>query len=459
MNLTFQYKILIALAMICLISACAKEFDEEMLDVPEVEVPVVEQVEMDLYLVIDPEIAPLAKCVFDGTEFQFGEDGHLCFDSVLLDKHGDVFVIDAPGYSTLVKYVYPRLNASQVLKIDLMPLKVLSSFSAKDDAIISEGAYKISIPANSMINAEGQIYDGVVTPMISLTRAVFSRYIDQQHNVQYQKNGANHMVSPLAWIDFNLVDHLGNKLEIKEDAKLEFSFKPSFSGETMLSVDAVYFDKSDNKWIPKSGMTSKEGRFVGELSDVGLHVFGVEKPTTLAEVKLLDKSNNPIMNEKVLVLFDGLFNAITVSTDGEGNLRTPLPVDTKYFVGAISICMAPNNSGRAYEYLDMEMLSYEEDLQVLGNWRAEKIGLRVIEGRLLDCDGQVLGNRTVSVDRESPFSKSFRTDSNGVFKFFDDACFSNMHFNVLDCGTNNFEKSIDLKAEVDIDLGDVKICP
>lgn len=452
MNLTFQYKILIALAMICLISACAKEFDEEMLDVPEVEVPVVEQVEMDLLVMVHSSVADIASCRIGGNNYVFDSSGTLCIDDILIDVKGEWIVVSAPGYSSVVKLIMPRLESRSTIWVDLEPLKEMAQFNASDGVIVEDEAALIEVPKDAFVDENGILYNGLVHFRMSLTRAFYYSKLRAFSMIYHNRNNSNEIVAPRGMCDLKFIDDSGNILSLRDGVEVKVEINNIFGPKD--SLETFHFAIDELKWSSLGFAQKKNEWIVKDIDRMGLIVFGESRKSTIVEFQVEDQQGQPIINETTVCFDVNNSSPYVVNIDNDGYVKAPFSTGDDLYLLVFNYCNIQN-----FEYKKLPLINLQNSVASLEPVRSDSVRYKKVIGRLFSCDSIPLKNHLIREKGWGRFYDVVYSDNHGRFEKLVRLCSNNVEFDFGGCISAQQVLKFDINDDGVTDLGDIYVCP
>lgn len=442
-------------AMLCFISllmiACNKDIDEEMLDVPDGPVPVVEQVEMDLLVIVDRLIADKSICIIKGEHYSFNSQGILCLDNFLFSVKGEWLRIETDGHNSVLKYVIPRVNGFVSINANsIRSYKKADEFDSMEGAVYGTEDFELEYPAMAFVDESGIIYNGVVQPSLWFRNEIYLSENDIVPNVFYKDiKGNDNAVFHYMWLEIEFRDDANNLLKISKDKTVKFKYKQAYSNMDR-GLELFTFDKDLNLWRNEGISDFKDGWVLGELKNDGLFVFGKSRQSNLVEFKILDSDSNPVIHEEVVIWEGGSTFPYNTNSDGEGFVRAPAPIGLNFHVGVVYYC-----NGIGHVNIEKQATEYSESILQLSDCEMDQVKMKKFSGKLLACDSLPYSNHLMMINNHKPIV----TEGDGSFVFYIKDCHNSAEYKVLSCdGEVRYDRTFTDLNEAG-DLGTVFLCP
>lgn len=253
----------LCLLLLC-ISSCRDEINEFSVDSDE-EPPLV-LVETSIKgRVIDDIGNPVANALVNvgNTSIFSGSDGFFEFDQLAVEKSGDVVSADVPGYFTGVSQANFAAANESFLEIQVLAKGEPDMVSSMiDAAIVKPNGVEINIPANSIVDGNGNRYDG--------NTMVFSKWLDPTDEdlggimpgslVATDQNSDDVVLATYGMLALDLEAENGEVLSLAEGAMVEVNLPipEELRMDAPEEMPLWEYDLEEGKWFEK-GKCIKNG--------------------------------------------------------------------------------------------------------------------------------------------------------------------------------------------------------
>lgn len=417
MNTKLFYLVLAALFTLM---SCHKDDETfESKDVSTFTAEVVQEIQSTIVgYVYDENNQPVADAsvLTYSTQTKTDENGLFIIDNAKMDKQGTYIKVYKDGYILGSDYVYPQNDATTYSYTKLLALTKNKSFTASDGGTIEAAAGgKISFAAQSIVRANGDVYNGKVY--------VTAKYLDPNSADLSDKmpgglvadaaNGNTVILGTLGMMAVELRDGDGNELSLDplKPAEIQFPVRTANAPET---IQLWSFDENKGRWKEEGIATKTSDFYVAKVSHFSF--WNCDAPFPLIEVcgKVVDEQGNPVPNAYVYVEATGL-GASMGYTNSDGVFCGKMPKNTELQI-----------SFRKFAYCDQSgntiTVGPFSTNTTLNDFVFVTTNPKVLEGTLV-CDGVPVPNGLVVVSIND-IKSIFSTDENGTYR---------IDFNTITC--------------------------
>ena len=380
-------RIILFLMLALSLASCRKDTDDISLRDITYQPPVVRVNGKLTGQVVDADGNPVANAQVNVGQqtAQTNELGLFFFNDIALNATGTFVQAQASGYFPGSTRFFPRPNASNIVRIGLIPRTYADQVSASSGGTVSlSNGAKVTLPANGIVDAAGNNYSGSVqVAMFWINPAADNLHDIMPGNLQgIDRN--NREVSMATWgmMAVELFSPDGQKLQIKpgEKAILTFPLPAEYRAQAPGSMPLWYFDENLGLWIEEGQARLQGNTYVGEVGHFSF--WNVDFPFPLIDITgVININGLPAGSKLVVIRVDGLNSVGSGYTNTEGVFSGKVPqnqVLTVQVMGACNNVMASLNIGPFAENTDVGTLNFT----LSGPTNS------VISGQLLNCDGE-----------------------------------------------------------------------
>ncbi len=456
-----KISIIFFFAIIFLAQSCTKEHDMMHIEEePFTPISYIETKSLVISLFRDIHFS----CVINDQEYFSDDPGILILEDLLLKKEGNVIIIKSEGYYDELRYIIPSSGARLYLEVRMNEQKYFEGFDAKEGGTIVINDIEISFDPNTIVDADGNEYEGEVKASANHTRSelyfTLSRSFTQN---KFMLNGKNHTLNLLGGVDIILFDELLNPLFLKKDATVEFSFKVHTSENNVIpdNLEVLLYDNEEEVW-QRIAQANKDGeRWYGNLSDLGRLIWGVPYESRLAEIKCITENGNAVVNALVF-LYTEYGNPMSIGySDDKGILRIHVPVDESFILRSFELLCTGLFTSQEYSAVGNGV----EDILMPDNFIIESFGnsqnYNVFKGNAVNCVGEIIEKSAIILPTRHGHNSVIFSDKTGNFNFVFPKCsLAQVEISMLDVASNlrSNEYNYENTDEPFIDLGSVLIC-
>ena len=384
------------------------------------------------------------------------QNGYFKFESELLLESGSYMTFKQNGFFEGYKFVNPSLNRTGYVEVMMVEKGLPTMISASTGGVVPvNGGAKVSLPANGIIDASGNAYNGDVN--------VYTFWYDPLGNQITQLmpgdlraiNESSQFVQlqTFGMMAVELESAAGEKLNLAEGSKatLEFPVDPSLNSSAPQEIPLWYFNELTGYWMEEGAAQLADGKYTGTVSHFSFWNCDAPFPLVKLSGRILDQNGNPVKQASICITVTT--NGLTGYgwTDSEGYYCGKVPK------GKTLAMQVKDNCGNVvYEEAPIGPLDSNFDMgEITINF---DYGSR-IHGVLV-CNGVPVSNGYVVVSSQFGY-QIFDADENGKFSgtFINcgDTDLSVQGFNADDL-TSGDEFFISITPGQDLGLDDLEVC-
>ena len=412
--------------------------------------------------VIDHNNQPLSSAMIQiyGQTIETNQDGFFTFNQIDLDKNGSYLTVNKSGFFQGHKRFYPQANNTTYVEIKLLEKTKLGKIESQTGGSVSnsEGA-KIELPANGIIDSNGEIFSGNVN--------VFATSINPKENTEsipgnlegYDVQNNNIALESFGTLGVELESDSGEKLNIATgfEAKISIPYNEANSSPSR-EIALWHFDETKGIWKEEGSATYDGQAYVGTVSHFSFWSCNESFPVILLDGYFVDENDLDIPNLNIKITNLSTGNSRYTKTSNLGVFSGKVPKDELLNIYLISDC------GEIYYEEEIGPFSERTSLGILtfDNF-TDKINSVTIEGRVVDCDGDAMNEVLLELNNVQGEKAYFYVDGNG-FKVSTDFCENSDSINMV---AYDLSKSTELTSipitiytdSLDQYLGDLALCP
>lgn len=187
-----------------------------------------------------------------------------------LNHNGTYVQVKAPGYIATGRFAYPHLGSSTYMEI-VVSDKSYQNFSTETTANIPlNGGASVTIPAQSLVTANGQIYSG--------TFVAATRWLDPNDAATFtlmpgdlraeDADGNARILKTFGMLGVESTTATGESLNLAPNKKATISLPiPAvMRGNAPNTIPLWHFDENNGYWKEEGSATKEGNNYVGEVS-------------------------------------------------------------------------------------------------------------------------------------------------------------------------------------------------
>ena len=354
---------------------------------------------------------------------QTDEYGYFDAASINLQESGDLIIVQAVGFVEGSRTIYPSLDHSPFLHIELLPLNNPQSFSSESGGQISFGEESSSLtsltfPESSIImESSGLPYNGSVNVFAHVIDPTTIFGLDQMPGdlTAIDAEGETVGLGSFGMISAELQTPSGEKLNIKEgaDVLVSFPIPEDLVFDAPQEIPLWYFDLDRKKWIEDGKAIKTGNHYEGKVSHFSFWNCDLPLENVQFSITLKNPTGIPYVATTVkLKSSSGASAAGRTNVDGFVTGRIPknevLQMDIINDCGRIVYSESIGPYSLDYDYGILE-------LNIVGGAEYE------ITGKVIDCDSDPIAGAQVLIWHENS-SKRITTKSDGTFNYLAFVC-------------------------------------
>lgn len=290
------------------LSSCRDDINDIMRDVEEDDFVVFVQSTVRGQ-VVDESGLPLSNVSLQisGETTTSDADGNFHFDKVDVKKEGgDIVIARGDGFFEGVSHANFTAEGSSFLEVRLMEKGNPDRIDPSSEQVISKtNGLKITVPQNSIIDADGLVHEGTVQ--------VFSRWIDPtDENVggimpgaltATDANGDEKVLATYGMLALDLESEFGEKLELKpgDELTVEMPIPSELEGDAPDEMPLWEYDLEEGKWLEKGVCKKLSSSYICNIPNSGIWNCDVPLEAICLSAKVLNMDLTPASFLKVVV--------------------------------------------------------------------------------------------------------------------------------------------------------------
>ncbi len=349
-----KYKIMKKLTLLTLVLltffACRKNIEENLTTTTTITPPIITEVDYEPAVieviatlfgeVYDESGTPIsnAAVTLDNNNTNTDDKGRFVFKDISMNKLGAYVEVNKNGFFPGSDRFFPEEGSVNYVKITLLDKSNIGNFPSGEGALISspEGI-SIDFPANGVVDADGNPYEGTVE--------VAARWIDPTAtNLQeimpgglqglmpggVQGNGDTFEEVALASFGMMAVELEGSNgeaLNLGNDKKatLTFPVPTELLANAPATIPLWYFNESVGMWVIEGSATLQGAEYIGEVSHFSF--WNCDAPFDVAKACgiVLSSTGTPLANAniKITILSSGVSRMGWTNSNGEFSGKLP----------------------------------------------------------------------------------------------------------------------------------------
>ena len=450
-------KILFVGLIAALLVACHKDFDNTTVTQTG-PIPTI-NVQASLY----GRVLNTAGMVVSGAEVKVGNqtfttdaNGLFFIYNQQLNHNGTYVQVKTPGYFSAGRFAYPHLGSSTYMEI-VVSNKSYQGFSTESIANIPlNGGASVTIPAQSLVTANGQIYSG--------NFAAATRWLDPSDAETFtlmpgdlraeDADGNARVLKTFGMLGVELTTATGESLNLAPNKKATISLPipASMQGNAPATIPLWHFDENNGYWKEEGSATKQGNNYVGEVSHFSFWNCDVPAEYIVLNGCLGNAAGDPLSNIGV-TLTSSNYGTGYGYTDEQGRFGGIVPANEALELKVLNIC------GTIYT----TTIGPFSTNTTLGKINIPTGGLTTITvtGTLVDCNGAPLTTGLAYIHDSDTLLAIVPTDANGLFQASFTNCYPLTTFTVTAYDAANPLQSLPISATVMngvANIGTIPVC-
>ncbi len=337
-------KIALLTFMLLTLFACRKNIEQDLTSTISIEDPRITTIDYDPAVI--EVVATLvgevydetgiavanANVTLDGNNTSTDEKGRFVFKDITMNKLGTYVEVNKSGFFAGSNRFFPDGGSVNYVKITLLDKSNIGTFIASEGAFIANSDdISIDFPANSIIDNNGDLYQGIVE--------VAARWIDPtatnlqeimpgglQGLMPGGVQGIGNAMEEVALASFGMMAveleanngaalNLGNG----KKATLSFPVPDELLSNASTEIPLWYFNETFGLWVVEGSATLQGNQYVGEVAHFSF--WNCDAPFEITKVcgTILSPTGSPIANAgiKITILSSGTAGWGWTNSDGE----------------------------------------------------------------------------------------------------------------------------------------------
>lgn len=458
---------LFPLILILLFSACRKDQDTMGVTTTNPPVPIIENYSPEVKPItssVDGQVQDVNKRPVENATVRLGnlstrtnEYGLFSFENVTMNEKGTFITVTQNGFLDGSRRFFPRQDTNNKVVIEMIEENFQSSFDAVTGGnVVINGTTGVSFPANSIVSANGEVFEGEVFTTVAYLDPTANTTADRMPgNLQgVQADLEEVSLQSFGMINVGLQDVDGAPLNIREGftAAISVALPPAIVANAPNEIPLWSFNEEFGIWVEEGTATKINGHYVGEVKHFSWWNCDYPYPLVELDVTLVDENGNPIAGHIVALglASNGLANYYSY-TNEDGFTSGKVPAGETLLLEIRGLC--------GEVIYSEEIGPYSEDTS-LGTLTITDSNINNTEiiGSLVDCNGNAIINGGVVVEI-GDLTYLTRVD-NGSFNFFISTCDGATDLTVTGIDFNEFLDSepVDGVVGTTVNTGDITVC-
>jgi len=455
----------LAIMLLLIFSACRKDVDEVVNTTTTHTPPILEQweqgetlVEGDVIgFVVDESQTPVANAIVRLGNLNTTTDdyGHFFFENITMNKEGTVVQIDKAGFFNGSRRFFPLADAKNRVQIELLDKTFSQSFEASaDESITMNGGAKVDFTANSIVDANGNSYNGTVNIATKwMDPSSFSILNQMPGNLQGVDQTATEVaLSTFGMVAVELEGSNGQPLNIADGqtATVSMPVPASLQGVAPATIPLWSYNEEHGIWVEESEATLTNGVYVGEVSHFSFWNCDAPFPLVELDLRLIDEEGFPVSNHQVtLTPPTGWSGSGYSGQDGEVSGKVPANVE-----------MVMEVYNRCWEVIYTQTVGPFSTNTSLGDITLTGLGINSTEvkGNLLNCSGGPVTNGLVIVYFGGQSRYEYVDNSSFEIRLSTCSAITDIEIRAINLDDMEESELLSSAANGQYDLGDINVC-
>lgn len=398
-----------------------------------------------------------AAVTLNGQNRTTDDKGFFVYNQMTMNAAGTFVLVKKDGYFNGSYRFFPKEGSQNYANIKLLSKTNIGSFASGSGGNVESGeGIKLSFPANSIITAAGQLYNGnvnVAARWIDPTAADLSEVMPG--NLQ----GVNRFNEEVALASYGmmaveLTGDGGQKLNVGNNLKAELTFPvpTELQDNAPDEIPLWYFNEEYGLW-QQEGIAARIGNeYVGQVTHFSFWNCDAPFPLVTISGTVHNENGVPIANAWVCVNFaSGNGYGACGTTDNDGFFSGKMPANEE-------LTMTISQYGMCYQSLVTNIGPFSVDTD-LGIIEVTSPDLVEVTGTVVDCNDEPVTNGWVTLTLGNQFSYYFLEGNNEISTSLFN-CDNASELEVEGLDLDGLEESDVLTYPVApvIDLGEIAAC-
>ena len=400
-----------------------------------------------------------AAVTLNGNNTTTDERGKFIIQDVSMNRKGTFVQIEKAGYFPGSNRFFPRDGSLNQVRIILLDKTNIGSFSGSNGGLISSSEnISLDFPANSIVNADGELHEGEVQ--------VAARFIDPTDENIYEimpgdlqgvnSNSEEVILSSFGMMAVELEDNNGAPLNLGNDKKASLSFPipDELLSNASNTIPLWYFSDEYGIWVQQGEATLIDEKYVGEVSHFSF--WNCDVPGSYIELSglVVDDNGNPsaFTHIRLTVMSSGDYRYGATDANGIFSGKVPDNEVLEMEIRHLSFCNEVTlEIGPFVQNTDVGSFVYTADVSITKH----------ITGTIVDCNNIPITNGYVELNLPLYTWPWIQYTSDGDFNFQFHYCDLDFDFTALPVNLDNLEagdESTHTINNTNVDIGNIAAC-
>ena len=449
-------KILFAGLIAGLLVACHKDFDTTTVTQTG-PIPTV-KVQASLYgrvLTTGGTVVSGAEVTVAGQTFTTDAQGLFFVYNQQLDHHGTYIQVKTPYHFSTGRFAYPHLGSSTYVEIVVTQKSYQSFYTDNVASMPLYGGGSVTISAQSLVTADGQIYNGLFTASTCwLDPSDAATFTQMPGDLRAEDADGNaRVLKTFGMIGVELITATGEPLNLAPGKKATISLPipASMQGNAPNTIPLWHFDENNGYWKEEGTATKQGNNYVGEVSHFSFWNCDVPTDYIILNGCLGNAAGDALSNISI-TLTSANYGTGYGYTDEQGQFGGIVPANEALELKVLDQC-----GGVVYTTTVGPFAA---------NTTLGKINVPVnnptaitVSGTLVDCNGAPLTSGLAYIHYNDTLLSIVPTDANGQFQVSFYNCYALSNFIVAAYDAANPLQSIPLTVNVVDGVANAGIIP
>ena len=455
----------LAIMLLLIFSACRKNVDEVVNTTTTLTPPILEQwdqgetlVEGDVIgFVVDENQTPVANAIvrLGNLNTRTDDYGHFFFENITMNKEGTLVRIEKAGFFNGSRRFFPLAGSENRVQIELLDKTFSQSFEASaGESITMNGGAKVDFAANSIVDAEGNSYNGTVNIASKwMDPSSLSIFNQMPGNLQGVDQTATEVaLSTFGMIAVELEGSNGQTLNIADGqtATVNMPVPASLQGIAPSTIPLWSYNEEYGIWVEESEATLTNGVYVGEVSHFSFWNCDAPFPLVELDMRLIDEEGFPVANHQVTLTPPSGWSGYGYSGQ-DGTVAGKVPYDKELIMNVYNRCGEVIYTETIGPYLVNTSLG---DITLTGLG----VNSTVVKGNLLNCAGGPVTNGLVIVYFGSQSRYEYVDASSFEIRLSTCSTITDIEIRAINLDDLEESELISSAANGQYDLGDIDVC-
>lgn len=449
------------LSLSLLVLSCRKDVEDQMVikDVPPL--PVVNVYGNIFGMVTDGNNAPVsnATITYDDETITTEADGLFLFKNVKMNANGTFVQVEKQGFFGGSRRIYPSLNATSYMEVKLLEKNIAGTVDSQSGgSLFLQNGAKIELPANGIIDASGNSYNGPVSvamQWLDPTAADLPQIMPGSLEGTDEEN-QRVLLQSYGMLAVELESSNGEALNLGNggEATLTFPVPGEIIGSAPATIPLWYFDEVEGLWKEEGSAQLIGNEYIGNVSHFSF--WNCDAPFPVIELSGCFEGfeGTKLSNTRVEVEVVSTGLSSFANTNDQGCFKGLIPLGEVLKIKLIGQC------GTLLFEDEIGPFDSNTDLGTISLPTFNDSELIFIQGTLIDCDGMPINDGIIRI--KSDDGDDFFFTGNGSFSVPAGVCpgTDSIYVSGSDPSNNQTTFSTPIGFPVDnvVAAGDISVC-